>query len=178
MSEERCQEVFNFVVQEEGSTFEDDPRDPGGATKFGVTLQVLREYRHDFSLSPDDVASLTFGDALQVFRDLYWVPCRADVLPIGIDASVVDEAYNAGVSRAIKFLQQAANVPVDGVFGPQTLNAVQAVDPTTIVQTFGNICSEFYRSLDNPTFQKGWLNRVAAREAFSIASIQNNTATA
>lgn len=172
MSIERCNAVFAFAVTQEGSKFENDSRDPGGATKYGITLTTLREYYGNYSLGTTDVASLTYSVAQTIFRKSYWNPCRGDELPLGIDSSVVDEAYNAGVNRAIKFLQTTVGTTPDGNFGPITMAAILKISPVIFVNNYAKICIDFYKSLGNKTYENGWLNRVEARKIFSLSTIQ------
>jgi lysozyme family protein len=44
-----------------------------------------------------------------------------------------------------------------------TMAAVQAADPTKLIQDFSDAKEDFYRGLDDfPVYGTGWLNRVAA----------------
>jgi lysozyme family protein len=85
--------------------FENDPQDPGGATKFGVTLNELRSYRNDNTLTAHDVANLTLEDVKPIYFNDFWKKMRCDELPVGVDLIVFDYGVNAGCVRSIKFLQ-------------------------------------------------------------------------
>jgi lysozyme family protein len=106
---------------------------------------------------------LTPADVEPLYKKKYWDVVRADELPSGIDYLVFDMGVNAGPGRSIKLLQTAVGVPADGGFGPMTMAAVQAADPTKLIQDFSDAKEAFYRSLDDfPVYGTGWLNRVVA----------------
>ena len=107
--------ALEFVACWEG-IFSDDARDPGGATKYGITQATLSNFR-GYSASKQEVRDLTREEAEKIYRKNYWDACRCDDLPAGIDLLVFDCAVNQGTKRAAKFLQQAANVAADGVIG-------------------------------------------------------------
>ena len=176
MPSQRCSDVFAFVLQEEGgATYTNDPRDSGGPTKYGVTLATLRKFMTNPGLTANDVRDMTLDTATAIFETNYWNLCQCDSLPPGIDSSVADMAYNAGVDRAVRFLQQAVGVDADGDLGPISMGAIRDADPATVVGTYATICTNFYLGLHNRTYQKGWLNRVAARDQFSLNSIGDST---
>jgi len=53
---------------------------------------------------------------------------------------------------------------MDGGMGPQTLNAIKAVPIDQLIQRFSDAKEAYYKSLNNPTYQAGWLNRVVKVE--------------
>jgi len=61
-------------------------------------------------------------------------------------------------------MQGVVGVPMDGGMGPQTLNAIKAIPVQQLIQKFSNAKEAYYKSLNNPTYEKGWLNRVAKVE--------------
>lgn len=138
--------AVDFVLlQEDG--YVNDPRDPGGETKYGISKKAF----------PDlDIASLTVTQAKEIYRKQYWNAVQADELPPGVGLMVFDLAVNAGVHRSIILLQRACKVAEDGVLGPLTLEAAKHVDPMSL----GAVRVEFYRAL--PTYAiygHGWIRR-------------------
>lgn len=161
---ERFDRCLKAVLKHEGG-YVDHPRDPGGATNLGITLGTAKAFRLDIDgdgdVDKNDVRLLTPATAAPVYRAGYWLKCKCDQLPAGVDYMVFDLAVNSGTGRAIRYLQRAAGVAEDGVIGPKTLAAVHAVRPDAIVGKMANIREVFYRSLSTfPTFGRGWLRRL------------------
>ena len=69
---ERFNRCLKAVLQHEGG-FVDHPRDPGGATKLGITLGTARAYRMDLDadgdVDKDDVRLIDGEAAAPVYRD-------------------------------------------------------------------------------------------------------------
>jgi lysozyme family protein len=153
-----------FVYDWEGG-FSDHPSDPGGATNLGITQKTLDDFRQkfpDWGL-PGDVRVLTKPHASRIYVKGYWEPVRGDELPSGIDLLVFDCAVNQGTGRAIRMLQQAAGVAIDGDFGPITLAAVRQATRHTLMREFATLRALAYvRTGNMATFGLGWMRRLMA----------------
>lgn len=121
------------IVAREGG-FVNDPDDPGGPTKYGVTLATLRgagiDNTGDGRVDISDVAALRSDQAVSLFVERYFLRPHLDLLPEALQPGVFDMYVNAG-STAVKILQRLLNspqVPVldDGVIGAKTIAAVRA----------------------------------------------------
>jgi lysozyme family protein len=153
----RCVEV---VLGHEGG-FSDHPKDPGGATNFGITHKTLAEFRDVDSVTKEDVRNLTRDEAKEIYRARYWLPLRCNDPPPGVDLMVFDFGVNAGVGRAARTLQACAHVTTDGSIGPITMAAVRAIDPKRLIVDMAEARERFYRGLpDFDTFGRGWLRRL------------------
>lgn len=115
------------IIAREGG-FVNDPDDPGGATKYGVTVHTMRRLGLDLDgdgkIDAADVRRLTRADAERIFIEHYYNRPGIDRLPQVLRVSVFDMYVNAG-GNAVKILQRLLNqmgqeVAVDGVIGPQT----------------------------------------------------------
>lgn len=160
--------VFDHVMQSEGG-YSNHPNDPGGPTRWGVTLVDLRIWRRDQSLTAQDVKVLAIDEAKQIFRARYWDLVKGDALPAGLDYAVSDFAYNSGVSRAVKFLQQLLGVKVDGVLGEATLEACETADLGPLIAQYQDKRLVFLKSLNTwPVFGRGWGTRVKEVRANSL----------
>jgi len=149
--------------------FQNDPRDPGnklpdgraGCTMLGVT-QASWESFVGKRVTQEKMKSLTVHDVAPIYKKKYWDAVHADELPTGLDYLMFDFAVNAGPGRAIKIMQAALGVTVDGVIGRNTLKAISNSDPHDLIEKFSDAKEEYYRSLRTfDTFGKGWLRRVA-----------------
>lgn len=157
--------AFAEVMQSEGG-FTADPRDPGnklpdgrpGSTMLGVT-QRNWEQHVGRQVTHDEMKALTKSNVEPFYRIRYWNAVKGDQLPVGVDFLTFDLAVNAGPGRAVMTLQQALGVNADGALGPVTLAAVNAANPAELVDRFTDAKIGFYKSLKNPTFERGWINR-------------------
>ena len=123
------------IVAREGG-YVDDPDDPGGATKHGVTLGTLRRLGRDLTgdgrVDEMDIRALDPGQAAEIFIEHYYKSPRIDRLPPSVQASVFDMYVNAG-GNAVVILQRllgdmGQRVVVDGIIGPQTIAAAELTD--------------------------------------------------
>ncbi|HWJ74432.1 MAG TPA: glycosyl hydrolase 108 family protein [Kaistia sp.] len=157
---------LTIVLECEGNdTFTNDPADPGGATKYGITLATLKDWRaaraDSAPVTVDSVRNLERDEAREIYRSRYWNLLRCDELPVGVDLIVFDFGVNAGPGRSAELLQKAVGAKPDGSIGPLTLGAVKAKDPKAIVETMSDQRLDFYRGLSGWTrFGDGWSNRV------------------
>ncbi len=139
------------LFQHEGG-YVDHPRDPGGATNFGITHKTLAAWRGR-PVSRADVRALTRDEAGRIYRARYWDEIGGDAMPAGPDAALFDVAVNSGVGRARHWKPLAA--------GKSAVDAVKAISARR---------RSFLRALSTfDVFGKGWLKRVARVEAWSIA---------
>ena len=147
-------DIARAIVAREGG-FVNDPDDPGGATKYGVTIHTLRrlglDLTGDGTVDIADVRKLTRADAERIFLKHYFHGPRIDKLPEVLQASVFDMYVNAG-ANAVKILQRllrqmGQDVVVDGVIGPQTLAAARAAylaAPDHIADAYGIARRNYY----------------------------------
>lgn len=146
------EQSLKHLLGNEGG-FVDHPRDPGGATNFGITQRVARANGYQ-----GDMRALPLSMALSIYEKDYWAPIKADQLPGHLRFHVFDAAVNSGAGQAIKWLQSAAGVTQDGVIGPRTLSAASMVTPAK----YSAIRLRFMTDLSTwPAFGKGWARRIA-----------------
>lgn len=96
------QSAFDMVIGAEGG-YVNDPQDPGGETKFGISKRAYPTL---------DIASLTLEQAKDIYLRDYWGPagCAAQMND-AMALLIFDCAVNQGVSRA-KRIADTAHDPV------------------------------------------------------------------
>ena len=118
-------EIASAIVVREGG-FVNDPDDPGGATKYGVTIHTMRrlglDLTGDGAVDVADVRRLGRAQAVDIFVRHYFNAPRIAELPAPLQPSVFDMYVNAG-SNAVKILQSllremGQDITVDGAIGP------------------------------------------------------------
>ncbi|MEM7438664.1 MAG: holin-associated N-acetylmuramidase [Pseudomonadota bacterium] len=149
--------IAREIVRREGG-YVNDPDDPGGATKFGVTIHTMRRLGLDLTgdgkVDVADVKALTEDDATRIFIDHYFYRPGIGKLPKMIQDTVFDMHVNAGVN-AIKILQRLLGsfghpVSIDGGIGPQTLRAaaeVAKIAPKHFADAYGIERRNYYYRL-------------------------------
>lgn len=161
--------AMTHLRRDEGG-YVNHPRDPGGATNFGITQAVYDGFRKRKGLATRSVKLIAEDEVATIYKTQYAEKVRYDDLPAGVDYATFDAAVNSGVSRGAKWLQASVGANADGVVGNQTVAKAKANDP---VATVKSICARrlsFVRSLKTwTTFGRGWSRRIAGVEANGVA---------
>jgi lysozyme family protein len=161
--------AFQYLLQNEGTRFVDNPNDPGGATKFGITLRIL-ERRLDRVIEKSDVENLTEDVASRIYFDDYWLPLGCDKMTSQeIATCIFDTAVLYGPVPAAQMAQKTANnygaqLKIDGVLGPESLAAINMVSPEDFIVTFCNLVLKRVDAVisahpNEEVFENGWVNR-------------------
>jgi len=155
----------------------DNPNDPGGITKYGISLRFLQEngidVNNDGTINGKDVENLTVPEATSIYKLYFWEKFKIFLIDNQILANkVFDLSVNMGGNQAIKLLQEALNMHVtpplviDGVIGQNTLRAIDNISLHVLMGDYRLCANLFYEHLiaQNPNFKvflDGWLKRVA-----------------
>ncbi|MBU70853.1 glycosyl hydrolase 108 family protein [Spongiibacter sp.] len=155
--------AFTFSMLKEGVDA-DDPADPGGKTRYGIS-----------SVYPPAMwenGPPSWDDAVDFYRREFWQICRCDELPSGIDIVLFDAAIPSGPGDAIRWLQRALGAKQDGLFGPKTLAAVQRARPETVIRDITAFRLQHYVPLSAyGRFGLGWFRRAIECYGLGIANI-------
>lgn len=197
---------FPKYLQSEGG-FVNHPNDPGGSTNKGITLATYRIiYGEDKTV--DDLKKITESEVKNIVDLYYWQKVSGDKIKDQRLAELLaDHGVNAGVWRANKMAQYILNnyfnkkLSVDGITGPNTVKAINSVDPVKLGDYFAqfrhfyynfrannlvevpSFLLSFFRSLklspssSQKVFLNGWLNRVekfSGEISFFLFSIKAN----
>jgi len=158
------EKAFEATLGLEGG-YVNDPSDPGGETKWGISK---RSY-------PDlDIAHLTVEDAKIIYKRDYWDELYLDMLNNeSISEEIFDTAVNTGRSTATKIAQKALNylgdnVTVDGIMGFETVSALQRwikKDERALFVCLNGFQFMYYYEITEKKsvlkrFARGWTKRV------------------
>lgn len=157
------------VLKSEGGN-DDDPADHGGRTSRGITQREFTAWLAEQGRPNQDVWTASDKDVATIYHDEYWEP-NGDLLPIGADYMSFNTNVLAGPHRSAILLQRALGVKDDGRIGPVTRAAIARADPVALINNFAAQSAAFYKSLNQPKFTKGWLNRVAFVKATALAML-------
>jgi lysozyme family protein len=149
--------IQRVIVREGGVA---DVGDGKGVTRWGQTPAWLAQY--DLPVPQNTVDAAT--------NYAKWVTL-VGLLPIvspgdSLADVVLDMAVMSGVSKAVKTLQAALGVVVDGAIGPQTLSALSMAGRGKIAREVIASDIEYEGSLitldpSRARFAKGWASRIA-----------------
>ena len=162
----RCVDI---VLGQQGG-FIIDPNNPGAATQFGISLDILKDWRKDQSLSAEDVGKLKPEEAREIYRTRYWNVLRCDDLPAGVDLVVFDFGVDRDPGRSAKMLQQVVGAAADGSIGDATIAAANAASPRDVVRDMSNRRLEYYRDLPNAASLSNRANAVEKSALDMIAA--------
>lgn len=157
----------------------DDALDNGGLTHYGITLRFLKtlteleengflagDLNEDGIIDGQDIQGLERQDAMALYRAYFWEPHGYDGIESQALASkVFDLTVNMGANASHRCLQRAVRAArghrllEDGIFGPHTLAAVNSMAPEVLLPAYRSEAAGYYRSLHQPRFEAGWLNR-------------------
>ena len=161
--------LLPFILKWEGK-FVNDPSDKGGATNMGVTLKTWRSVGYDKDgdgdIDVDDLKQLTPEEVRDVvLKPHYWDRWKADQLKSQRVADIlVDWTWCSG-KWGIVIPQRILCVPDDGIVGPLTISAANAIDPERFVSLVWQARKDFLHRVaaedDNMKYLKGWMNRLA-----------------
>lgn len=199
---ETVEEIAAAIVAREGG-FVNDPDDPGGATKYGVTLGTMQrlglDLTRDGRVDVADVKALTRAQAQDIFIEHYFRKPGLAELPVALQPSVFDMYVNAG-TNAVKILQRLVSrmgfpAKDDGLIGPLTLTAVRAAAesaPAHLADAYGIARRNYYYALadQRPASRKyarsttgakgGWITRaeqfIAQKYHLTLAEHRMRTA--
>lgn len=169
--------VIGDVLKNEGG-FVNNPKDPGGATNMGITLNTLSHWQGRRA-TVKEVRNLHVNTAVRIYRANYWQPIRGDDLPAGLDYAVFDFAINSGPTRAAEYLQRVLGVKRDGKIGPVTLAAAKRADTVQTINRLMDARLSFMKRIRHrktgallwTTFGRGWSARIrdVRAKALSLA---------
>lgn len=159
------QAAFRHVLQQEGGWYDGtQPHDPN-PTHYGVTQLTYDRFRRSRSLSLQSVARITMVEVEQIYHD-YWDQARCSQYGAHTALTAFDHAINAGPGAAIRCVQRALGVTVDGVVGPLTRAAVSRWDDRALAEA---VCWERIREYQRIAASQAqrpnllsWVRRVLA----------------
>jgi lysozyme family protein len=145
------EKAAEVIVAIEGG-YVNDPNDPGGETKYGISKRTFPGL---------DIKNLSKQEAVSIYYNDFWTPAKCDKLAWPLCLFVLDTAVHSGQGTAIKLLQRAAGVAADGILGPNTMKAVErqnAYELGALYMAERALCLTGTRNFDK--YGRGWLKRL------------------
>ena len=157
--DDKFEKAVEKLLKNEGG-YVNDPDDPGGETRFGISK---RSY-------PDlDIKELTKDDAIKIYFRDFWKPGRFGELERDeIGEKIFNLSVNMGIRKATVILQLALiytgrKVKLDGIIGPETIGAVNGHEtPEWLLDRIKIYAVQEYVSISSWKYWRGWIKRALA----------------
>ena len=130
--------VKSKIQQIEGG-YQNNPNDSGNynsnnelvGTNYGITADT---YEQVFGTVPsvEDMQALTVGQALDIYKNVYWNGIRGDEIQNQSIANILFDGFVNMGYNGVKLMQNTLNVyfnehlAIDGIVGTMTLGAINA----------------------------------------------------
>lgn len=178
--------ALGYILSDEGPELNVGGSEPGGASKYGVSVNALTDWHKQHgkpAATVADVAAMTPDLAGQIYTANFANPIRFDEMPPGADYRLLDIAVNLGVTGGITALQLAIGMwPITGVFDDRTMVAVNSVDAKSLVHALS--AAWIMKKHESPGwlphtgsangYGHGWSNRNARATASAVSMIGAN----
>lgn len=165
------QQTINYVMNGLEGDYDNDPRDSGGETFWGVTKVAWADYTgQDNGSTVWPVIGFDKEKAYGVY-EFFWDRMSISLLPNEMQLAVFAFGFNAGYFRATKFMQKALGIGADGIIGPMTESSYIALceigDREETLFEFSKSVKNYYIEIDKDRdgdgkgdYLSGWLNRL------------------
>jgi lysozyme family protein len=145
-------ESLKEVLTYEGG-YVDHPRDPGGATNYGITIGTYSNYRARVFGKPEttkqNLKDITMSEVHAIYKRYYWDSIGADTMPSGYDFALFDLAVNSGAARANTWHK-----------------GIDVSNPASAIIALCNKRLSFVQGLSTwSVFGRGWARRIASVKA-------------
>ena len=152
------------VIGFEGG-YTNDPDDPGGETKFGISKRQFPEL---------SIKDLSLAEARRIYKYKYWRVLNLDqVNDINVCLEILDTAVNMGNRASGRITQRALNflgewLQVDGNIGPITITAINRwcrKDPQAFLKALNGFQFIRYAKIIERwpklvKYGRGWMKRI------------------
>ena len=148
---------INELLEAEGG-YANDPDDPGGETKFGISKRSYPNL---------DIKNLTQEQAVEIYYNDWWIKYRYNNIDVSeLAGEVLEASINMGTSKAHKLLQEAvlrskgSHIIVDGILGEKSFNAINTHPyPGWLLAEYRLALIQYYLSLNKSKFLASWVRR-------------------
>ena len=170
LNQDKFESAIGYSFDFEGG-YANNKNDRGGETKFGITAPFLEDYKYALPGGKSKpISELTKEDAKLLYK-AQWDRYNLGYIHNGELALVLNDyminSYAKNVAKRVQNIlnSNGAKLKIDGIFGKETLNAINDVDKKWLIEQILNDRYHWYRkSVQNDKVQighyKGWINRL------------------
>lgn len=140
--------------------FSDDPHDTGGRTGAGILQREFDAWNNGRGEPLRDVWRIADEELHAIYKAQYWDAVAGDQLPVGVDQFMLDFSVLCGVGTAIKRMQRALGLKIDGHLGEITLDAAANADAVDLIAKLRAEREAYHRACRTFRYHgKNWLAR-------------------
>jgi lysozyme family protein len=147
--------------------YSDRADDPGGPTKYGITLKTWKAYGDDKDKDKNgvidkyDVMRINKDDFDTIFKKHFWDVCKGDLIKDQSIANIIiDWFYNSGY-HAIWNTQALLGLKISNLVGPEMINAINKRNPKDLFVALWKKRKSYLEGLKGfKTNGKGWMHRL------------------
>lgn len=152
---------FQKIASDEGNY---NSRGELVGTNYGISA---RFYENHTGITPSeqDMRNITEEEAKDIYHDVFWNGNRgSQIHSQAVANTVIDMQVNTG--QGIRIAQEVLvdefdkNIAIDGISGPNTINAINSVDSAQFVNEYNYARTKYYLSIGNSEWIDIWLERV------------------
>lgn len=172
--DERFKYAVGIVLRHEGG-LSNDKADPGGITKYGLSLRFLKQEKLDIDgdgeVDKDDIIHLDLAEADELYAKYWWDKYHYNnIKDLTLATKVFDASVNMGPSEAHKILKRAMNHIMDlpivesGDIDARTISLANHLNAKDLLENFRTEEKDVYmeiieRKPSLKVFESGWLRR-------------------
>jgi lysozyme family protein len=145
--------VMEYIIDDEGDELNMSPNEPGGASRYGVSIDALSKFLKR-KATVQDLKALTPSSVSQIYKQLYADPIHFDKLPVGFNYAALDFGINSGIAH------------VDGEDNMAGVkdSVTEALKESSIFAQINKLCdlrlAWMKTRADWPKYKAGWTARV------------------
>lgn len=194
--QENREAALAAILKSEDGTLNVAKSEPGGASKWGVSVDLLTDYRKRRGLPPATIADVAALDdkgvqASAIYTEMLLGPLRFDGMPSGVDYRLADIATNAGLTGGIAFLELSLGIwPLSNAtaVSDALMSAVFGADPAALIHALSaawiaqkHMSPNWYPRSVNPLsisengYGHGWSNRNIDATKMSLSLVGKYT---
>jgi type VI secretion system secreted protein VgrG len=168
------QPAVQLTLQNEGGFFHNTVT--GEVVNFGVTLKFASGCGYCSATDEDYIRNLTQQQAIEIYQNQFWDAHKLSQIN---DQNLANKTFDLTVNMgpgskttpgALTLLQHAVcdcggSCDVDGILGPQSLGAINTLDPVQLLTAYRSRAKARYEEIAQDPKHKGdlpnWLARLA-----------------
>lgn len=168
--EKNTQEALDLILRWEGPEINIANSEPGGISKYGISLQTYNDYCIKNKLPRPDmntIANMPEDKAREFYKDAFLPAIKFNNLPEGVDIRMADCSISLGITGAINLLCMALRqYPLLNTMTDELIALASNTDPCSLISCLstGWIAEKHTKANTTSwnTFGNGWSKRNTA----------------